>query len=255
MTAQSEHRAARVSSPFDRSLETRILSDAAEEYGLRHGQPGTAAYRAAWLEFRRRFRTLEDLRRSQKERKRINDETVKVLNAAIERAMVLDGAPMANAQLVEQQGRTFVEQQGETPGHQPGQTLRIAVHSGFTREFLEFFETVDETASACGTALHTGRAVWVPDITRSGIFAGTPALDVVLAAGSRAVASVPITSRSGRLIGMISTHHTRPAHWDNRRRHALQQVAQAAGRVLERLAPLGPDGLSITAATASPHPG
>jgi hypothetical protein len=213
-----------MTSPFDRSLEIRALSAAAEEYALRHGKRGTARYRAAWFEFRQRVKTIEDLRRARQAPRPIDIETMKVLKAAIDRAMVIDGAPMANAQLVDPQGQ-----------------LRIAVHSGFTSEFLKFFEIADETASACGSALRTARAVWVPDITQSSLFAGRPSLDAMLAAGSRAVASVPIKASSRRVIGILSTHHAHPAHWDNRRRLALQDVAQATGRVLEHLAPTAPD--------------
>lgn len=210
-----------MSGPFDRSLETRELLAAAEEHALRRGEPGTAAYRAAWLEFRQRVRTIEDLRPSGQPRTPANTKAAKVLNAAIERAIVIDGASMVTTQVVDPQD----------------QTLRIAVHSGFSREFLNFFETVDGSESACGSALHAAAAVWVPDITESPIFAGTPALDVMLNAGSRAVASVPITSSSGRLIAMISTHHAQPAQWNHQRRLDLQRIAQATGRMLEHVAP------------------
>ena len=108
--------------------------------------------------------------------------------------MLIDGAAMANAQLVD-------------PG---GRALRIVAHTGFPTKFLQFFDTVDDTSCACGSARATGRAVWVPDTTRSAIFADTPALDVMLDARCRAVASVPVFSPHGRLIAMISTHYNRP---------------------------------------------
>jgi len=129
---------------------------------------------------------------------------MRVMNAAIERAMLIDGASMANAQLLDP--------------HAKG--LRIVAHSGFTREFLEFFELVEDTASACGSALAAGTAVWVADTTRSPIFAGTAAREVTLEAGSRAVASVPVTAPNGAVIGMISIHHRRPANWSDRQNGA-----------------------------------
>lgn len=49
--------------PFDRSLELRELRDAAAAYASRHGEPGSAAYRSAWLRFRRHVKSLEDLQR------------------------------------------------------------------------------------------------------------------------------------------------------------------------------------------------
>jgi hypothetical protein len=52
-----------VPTPFDRALELHVLREAGEEYASRHGEPGSAAYRAAWLRFRQRVETAGDLRR------------------------------------------------------------------------------------------------------------------------------------------------------------------------------------------------
>ena len=112
--------------------------------------------------------------------------------------------------------------------------------SGFKNNFLEFFEIVDDDESACGTALNSGRSVWVPDTAASTIFVGTPALDVMLDAGSRAVASVPILSPRGRLIAMISTHHNRRQEWTNERKLKLEQLARSTGRLVHDLVPKAP---------------
>lgn len=55
--------ASRAQSAFDRSLELRELSRAAEDYAARHGEPGSAAYRAAWVKFRQQIRSIQDLQR------------------------------------------------------------------------------------------------------------------------------------------------------------------------------------------------
>jgi hypothetical protein len=49
--------------PFDRALELHDLDEAAEHYASRYGKPGSDDYRAAWLRFRKRVRTAEDLER------------------------------------------------------------------------------------------------------------------------------------------------------------------------------------------------
>jgi hypothetical protein len=49
--------------PFDRALELLELRRAADVYASRHGEPGSAAYRAAWLRFRQRILCIEDLQR------------------------------------------------------------------------------------------------------------------------------------------------------------------------------------------------
>lgn len=49
---------------FDRALELHDLDEAAIAYALRHGEPESASYQAAWLKFRRGIRTADDLRRA-----------------------------------------------------------------------------------------------------------------------------------------------------------------------------------------------
>src|SRR3546814_9097588 len=77
-------------------------------------------------------------------------------------------------------------------------------------DLLTFFETVHENDAACGTALKRGERIVVEDVEASPIVLGTPALDVLLAAGVRAVQSTPLFSRSGRLWGILSTHWRDP---------------------------------------------
>ena len=148
-----------------------------------------------------------------------NRDVVAICNNAIDAAMRIDRADMANAQLFDPQTRS----------------LRIIAERGFNEDFLEFFEIVDDDESACGTALNSGRSVWVPDTASSTIFAGAPALDVMLDAGSRAVASVPIISPLGKLLAMISTHHNHCPAWTSQRKLKLEQVARLTGRLLDDL--------------------
>jgi hypothetical protein len=52
-----------LSNPFDDALVRRELLLAADEYASRQGERGSPAYRAAWLRFRQRIKTEEDVRR------------------------------------------------------------------------------------------------------------------------------------------------------------------------------------------------
>src|SRR5262245_18236868 len=87
------------------------------------------------------------LREQHRQQAALGRDEVAVLNLAIERAMAIDGASMANAQVVD--------------ARRGG--LRIVAHSGFATEFLEFFEFVEHDSNAsCGAALANAGAVWVP---------------------------------------------------------------------------------------------
>ena len=52
-----------VRTAFDQALEERTLREAAEDYALKRGKPGSRNYDAARSRFRRRIRTMGDLER------------------------------------------------------------------------------------------------------------------------------------------------------------------------------------------------
>jgi PAS domain S-box-containing protein len=113
--------------------------------------------------------------------------------------------------------------------------LRIAASCGFERPFLDYFDSVHEGQASCGTAMARQERVIVEDVTFSPIFVGTPALDVLLAAGVRAVQSSPLVGRSGRLVGMLSTHYRAPGRPTDRDLRILDLLARQAADWTERL--------------------
>lgn len=143
-------------------------------------------------------------------------DVVSVYDAAVASAIQVSAADMGNAQAVDPSSGA----------------LRIVAQRGFTSPFLDFFQTVHDQESACGEALAAGQPVWVPDITVSPIFAGTPALAVMLAAGSRAVASVPVPASDGTILAMISPHRRQPSAWTDGQRQQLEDVAAQTGQLL-----------------------
>jgi PAS domain S-box-containing protein len=112
--------------------------------------------------------------------------------------------------------------------------LQIVSQRGFAAPFLEFFERVGHGSAACGTALERRARIIVEDILLSPIFIGTPALDVMLAADVRAVQSTPLISRSGRLLGMFSTHYRTPRRPGDRELRMLDLLARQAADLIER---------------------
>ena len=161
--------------------------------------------------------TEEELRQSLEDVTRMQQLSTRLLQAGdfslllheiLDAATEITGAQMGNIQLLE------------------GDVLRITAQRGFETPFLAFFDAVPGDQAACGTALERGERVVVDDVLTSPIFVGTPALEVMVAAGARAVQSTPLVSRSGRVLGMFSTHYDR----------APQQPTERALRLLDILA-------------------
>jgi PAS domain S-box-containing protein len=111
--------------------------------------------------------------------------------------------------------------------------LEIAVQEGFERPFLEHFRVVRaEDESACGQAVRAGERVVVGDIEQDPSYASLR--HVAVQAGYRAVQSTPLLSRSGELLGMLSTHFSRPHTPSEVDLRTLDLYARQAADILER---------------------
>jgi PAS domain S-box-containing protein len=113
-------------------------------------------------------------------------------------------------------------------------TLRIAVHRGFSEPFLRFFERVHDGAAACAAALQLGKLVIVEDVLTDAIFAGQPAQQVLLNEGVRAVISVPLKSCSGATLGVLSIHFTQPHCPTERDLRFIHLLVQQSADYLQR---------------------
>lgn len=113
-------------------------------------------------------------------------------------------------------------------------SLRIVAHHGHQAPFLEFFAAAENRASVCGEATRRGERVVVPDVEDSPMFAGTPSLAVFRQAGVRAVQSTPLLSRSGALLGMISTQWTQPYRPDVHDLWRIDLLARQAADTVEQ---------------------
>jgi GAF domain-containing protein len=141
-----------------------------------------------------------------------------MLMAFVDAAIEVSGATMANLQVFDRSTSA----------------LRIGAQRGFDRPFLEFFDRVNDGHAACGTAFQSRSRVIVEDVGESPIFLGTPALEVVLDAGVRAVQSTPLVGPSGSVVGILSTHRCWPGRPSERDLRLLDLVARSAGAWLEQ---------------------
>lgn len=141
-----------------------------------------------------------------------------VLGQIVEAAIAISKADFGNIQLI-----------------LPNSGLRIAAQRGFPQWYVDYWN--DLTAScdcSCGSALASGQRVIVPDVEQSPIFAATPGLEKQRQAGVRAVQSTPVLSRSGKVLGMFSTHFKKPHTPDEHALKLLDLLARQAADIIER---------------------
>ena len=141
------------------------------------------------------------------------------LNEILDAAIALTGADKGNIQLFDPKS----------------ESLTIAAQRGFEKPFLDFFADVRVgEAAACGAAMAAASRILVEDVVESAIFAGQDLLDVLLQAGVRAVQSTPLTSSSGSVVGVISTHFSRPHRPSEQELRFMDLLARQAADFLER---------------------
>jgi PAS domain S-box-containing protein len=112
--------------------------------------------------------------------------------------------------------------------------LRLLAERGFDPESVAHWEWVrPDSASSCGMALSAGCRVIVPDIETHETLRRAD-LDALRRVGVRACQSTPLVARSGRLLGMISTHWRRPHRATDRELQPLDVLARQAADLIER---------------------
>lgn len=113
-------------------------------------------------------------------------------------------------------------------------SLEIIAHRGFDDEFLAYFKSVPSGYSCCGAAVEKRERILIEDV-----FADLRFRDLgprYARHGFVAVQSTPLLAADGRLLGMFSTHFANPHRFSERDLRLLDQIAQQAGRVIERAA-------------------
>jgi len=112
--------------------------------------------------------------------------------------------------------------------------LELLAQRGFDPEVAKFWQWVSgKSTCVCGLTLRDGARVIIPDAARY------PRLDdsqkaAYRTAGILAMQSTPLTSRSGKLLGMISTHWRRPYQPTEGELSNFDILARQAADVIER---------------------
>jgi PAS domain S-box-containing protein len=113
--------------------------------------------------------------------------------------------------------------------------LQLLANKGFNPSATAFWKWVSPRSdSTCGDALGTGHRSVVPDIELSELMAGSKDLEISRQTGIRAVQSTPLVSRSGRLLGMISTHWRKPYQPTEHELGLFDVLARQAADLIER---------------------
>ena len=129
----------------------------------------------------------------------------------------------------------FATMQMLCPEGGPKGELRLLASRGLTPEGAKVWERVCvDTESTCGQALRTSKRAIAANVETSDFLAGTAGMAALLDAGIHAAQSTPLFSRSGRMLGMISSHWRKPHAPTERDLRLLDILARQAADLIER---------------------
>jgi PAS domain S-box-containing protein len=113
--------------------------------------------------------------------------------------------------------------------------LKLLGWRNFHPDSAAFWERVDAGAgSTCSKALSDNERVVVADVEASAFMTGTQDLEEYRRSGIRAVQSTPLQSRSGRPLGMLSTHWRTPHNPTEDDFRLFDVLARQAADLIER---------------------
>jgi PAS domain S-box-containing protein len=114
------------------------------------------------------------------------------------------------------------------------QELMLLATQGFEPAVTEYFSLVNAGSNtSCGRALVTGDRVSIDfDVPESEDLDGS--LGMLLEAGYRSAQSTPLITRSGKAIGMVSTHWRKPHRPRDRELRFLDLLARQAADLIEQ---------------------
>jgi hypothetical protein len=94
-------------------------------------------------------------------------------------------------------------------------SLQLRSARGLSDRWIEYWKIVDQCDGICGEAVISKKRISIENIADSPSFRGKPAYEILLKEGISAIQSTPIISRSGELLGVLTTYNYKPGLPDN----------------------------------------
>jgi len=117
--------------------------------------------------------------------------------------------------------------------HSDASELRMVVHQGLGEPFVAFFAN-HGWDQGCGRAAVEVQRVIVEDLLTQDHLRDTIEGRILLEDGIRAFQSTPLTSRDGRLLGMLNNHYRTPGTTGDRKMRYVDLLARLAADLIER---------------------
>ncbi len=180
-------------------------------------------------------RRAEEALRASEERLAADLEAMTRLYDLGTRLLACDNLPAALDDVLEGAIRASRADFGNVQLYNPqSAALEIVAQRGFRPDFLDYFRTVRvDEEPCCAQAMGSGERILIEDVELDPTY--EPHRQIAAAAGYRGVQSTPLKSRSGIVLGMLSTHFRQPHRPSAREQRFLDLYARLAAEFIERV--------------------
>ncbi len=142
-----------------------------------------------------------------------------VLNEVVVAMQAITGADLVNIQLLDLQSGKFT----------------IVAQRGFEKKEIDPQHCINNLQGACSLALDQCKCIIIEDILENSLLKDMPrALEHHIAAGIRSIQCIPLLSRSGTRLGVLSIHYFTPHKVDDRIQHLLDLLTRQTADIIER---------------------
>lgn len=114
------------------------------------------------------------------------------------------------------------------------QTLSLKASRGFDASLSNFFSQCSAGEGACGVAFQKPERVIIYDLRNDERFKGTSYLAELLAKGVQAIQATPLTSRTGKILGILATYYNTPLCPKSRELQMVDLLARLSADIIER---------------------
>lgn len=113
--------------------------------------------------------------------------------------------------------------------------LHLLAYRGFHPESSKYWEWVYfDSKSVCGMALRKHERVLVADVEQDPLIINSKDAEIFRLSNIRSVLSVPLVSRNGKLVGMLSAHWDKARKISEREANLFDVLARQAADLIER---------------------
>jgi PAS domain S-box-containing protein len=147
------------------------------------------------------------------------NETQRVFDQIVDTAAAIAHDNMGSLQLLDRKSKS----------------LLLRSSRGLSDRWVEFWKVIEKCDGICEQTINKKRREIIENVAVNTLYKGKPSYEIQLAEGISALQSTPIISRSGELLGILTTYNYKPGRPDDHSLWILDLLARQTADIIDRI--------------------